>query len=157
MRIYIPATPFDLGQNKVTARVVHAVTKELLKVMPDEEAEIIEAVAFNAATDASVDLIPRLMEEEPDIHPRRVVISADVPDAWLEMGSGLPTALRLTRDVEWARVACFHVDGWEAEEDVKKAPANDEAFERLTEEDLLWFDITERAGCAEELRATYRV
>jgi hypothetical protein len=77
---------------------------------------------------------------------RRVVITADVPEAVVESvdDAHAPSVVRLTTTIGWDDVACAHVDEKAAEPDVTAAlDGDDDAMERLAERDLLWYDASE--------------
>lgn len=162
VRIYLPSTLDELGAGDLGPRVVHAVTSALRAALPDEDEEGLEYAAQLLAADDSLDLLGT-----PGTRGRRrVVIAADVPEALVEVlteqadddapgAAGAPgtehapSAVRLTSRIPWRRVACAHVDEGAAERDVVAALAGDEqAVERLTERDLLWYDVTELSTLA---------
>ena len=161
MRLYIPATLADLTVTPVasegdgsdpapalSARRAHAVTPALRDALPDEDEETWEYAAQLAAAD---DSLVRLAGE-PDSPTLRLVLAVDVePDAVGPVAPGAgddvaPSAVELLVSVTWAELACAHVDEVEAAADVRAAlDGDDEAFERLAERDLLWYDATELA------------
>lgn len=150
MRVYLPATIAQLIHPEGLApRVVHAVTPRLRAALPDEDDEGLEYAAQLLAADDSVDVL-----EDTDVR-RRVVVAADVPDTVVEALEGddvAPSAVRLVSAVSWSDVACAHVDEEAAEDDVAAARSGDEdAFERLADRDLLWFDVTELTTLAQSL------
>ncbi len=148
VRIYIPATSADVSKEDLLPRLVHAVTRELEHAMPAEGEEVLESVAMGAAADDSLRILTALAQGGETIRPLRVVIVADVADSRVEPVSGddlLPTARRLVRPVGWDAVASIHVDDDEALEDLLAAIGGDEqAFERVADEDLMWYDVEER-------------
>ena len=148
VRIYIPATSADVSKEDLLPRLVHAVTRELEHAMPAEGEEVLESVAMGAAADDSLRILTALAQGGETIRPLRVVVVADVADSRVEPGSGddlLPTARRLVRPVGWDAVASIHVDDDEALEDLLAAIGGDEqAFERVADEDLMWYDVEER-------------
>lgn len=155
MRIYLPATASDLAAVAVTVRRAHAVTKALVAALPEEDEEGLEVSASLCAADSSLVLLAEpASSDEPD---RRVVIAADVSaDAVTEVPAGedvLPGTVEVTEPVGWDDVAAVLIDEADAEADVRAARAGDEeAFERAAEADLLWYDVSERAALAAELR-----
>lgn len=155
MRIYLPATASDLAADAVTVRRAHAVTKALVAALPEEDEEGLEVSASLCAADSSLVLLAEpASSDEPD---RRVVIAADVSaDAVTEVPAGedvLPGTVEVTEPVGWDDVAAVLIDEADAEADVRAARAGDEkAFERAAEADLLWYDVSERAALAAELR-----
>ena len=148
VRIYIPATSADVSKEDLLPRLVHAVTRELEHAMPAEGEEVLESVAMGAAADDSLRILTALAQGGETIRPLRVVVVADVADSRVEPASGddlLPTARRLVRPVGWDAVASIHVDDDEALEDLLAAIGGDEqAFERVADEDLMWYDVEER-------------
>ncbi|MFC2267294.1 MAG: DUF6912 family protein [Peptidiphaga sp.] len=148
VRIYIPATSADVSKEDLLPRLVHAVTRELEHAMPAEGEEVLESVAMGAAADDSLRILTALAQGGETIRPLRVVVVADVADSRVEPVSGddlLPTARRLVRPVGWDAVASIHVDDDEALEDLLAAIGGDEqAFERVADEDLMWYDVEER-------------
>ena len=148
VRIYIPATSADVSKEDLLPRLVHAVTRELEHAMPAEGEEVLESVAMGAAADDSLRILTALAQGGETIRPLRVVVVADVADSRVEPVSGddlLPTARRLVRPVGWEAVASIHVDDDEALEDLLAAIGGDEqAFERVADEDLMWYDVEER-------------
>ena len=148
VRIYIPATSADVSKEDLLPRLVHAVTRELEHAMPAEGEEVLESVAMGAAADDSLRILTALAQGGETIRPLRVVVVANVADSRVEPVSGddlLPTARRLVRPVGWDAVASIHVDDDEALEDLLAAIGGDEqAFERVADEDLMWYDVEER-------------
>ena len=148
VRIYIPATSADVSKEDLLPRLVHAVTRELEHAMPAEGEEVLESVAMGAAADDSLRILTALAQGGETIRPLRVAVVADVADSRVEPVSGddlLPTARRLVRPVGWDAVASIHVDDDEALEDLLAAIGGDEqAFERVADEDLMWYDVEER-------------
>ena len=116
--------------------------------MPAEGEEVLESVAMGAAADDSLRILTALAQGGETIRPLRVVVVADVADSRVEPVSGddlLPTARRLVRPVGCDAVASIHVDDDEALEDLLAAIGGDEqAFERVADEDLMWYDVEER-------------
>jgi len=152
VRIYLPAVLTELGTaTPLSARLVHAVTPALRAELPDEDEEGLEYAALLLAADDSLDLLRQA--GAPSV-PRRVVVSADVPDGVVETVDDphAPSVVRLGAAVGWADVACAHVDERAAEADVRAAAAgDDDAAERLAERDLLWYDVTELPRLARDV------
>lgn len=162
MRIYVPATLDELGSATVTAtgarwtvapRDAHAVTGALTAALPDEDVEGREYAAFLAAAHDSLALVAA----RPDAPPVRVVVSLEVPDSAVSSGAvdahdgddAAPSAVRVVRELTVPIVA-VHVDEPEAADDVRAMlaaadddPAFDDALQRITDRDLLWYDATE--------------
>lgn len=135
---------------------MHAATPELEREIGPEDPEYLEAVAMNAAADDSL----RLASADAGAAPARVVIAAEVgglaaasADHSRAGGEGLlPTACYLEVPLEWNRVDSIHVDSDEVAADVQLARGgDDEAFERVAEEDLMWYDVAERDLLAREM------
>ena len=131
MRVYLPATTTvlrDLVDDGVLPgpHTVFAVTPELRSFYEVSDAEAdteeLEYAALLAAARASL----RLLDVDPFAARRRVVVAADVAD-----GSVHPLddpdvdrgAVRVEGDLEIRNVASAHLDGEEAEEDVRAAVA----------------------------------
>lgn len=155
MRIYIPLTPGDLV-SAVEPRLVHAVTPELKRAVPYEDAEGWEMIATLAAADDSLRLLAAGRTR------RRMVCVAEVPDRSLEPAlqsaaepaAELPTARRLIASVDWQDVETILVDEPGYEDLVSRALSGEEAaFAATGDIDLLWYDVVERADLAAELGA----
>ncbi|PRY51829.1 hypothetical protein LY71_101201 [Geodermatophilus tzadiensis] len=169
MRIYLPATTSVLrtlvDEGRLTGpHTAFAVTPRLREfyAISDAEADLeeLEYAALLAAARASL----RLIDVDPTAARRRVVLAADVPDAAvapLDDPHTEPGAVRVTADVALADVASAHVDGAEAEEDVRAAVAvvleadlgSDDAqfvVDQAEGHDLAWY-ATQEIGAALEL------
>lgn len=147
MRIYIPAVIADLGEPSISSRVAHAVTPALQKEFPDDEDELLEAVAMNAAADDSLRRISLRLAESMNDVPLRCVVVAEMADFVLDVPplEALPTAVQLRAAVPWEQVESIHVDDLDAESDVAAAAHGDEAaFERTADDELMWYDVAER-------------
>jgi hypothetical protein len=129
VRVYLPATTtvlrtlVDEGRlpGPHTAFAVTDVLRQHYAVSDaDADTEELEYAALLAAARASL----RLLDNDPLAPRRRVVIAADVADATvstldephIEAG-----AVRVAADVDRRDVASVHVDGSDAEEDVRAA------------------------------------
>jgi hypothetical protein len=129
VRVYLPATTNvlrTLVDDGVLpgAHTGFAVTPELraFYALSDAEAdtEELEYAALLAAARASL----RLIDVDPGAARRRVVLAADVPDAAVSPVDDPDAdrgAVRVDRDVVLGDVASAHVDGADAEEDVRAA------------------------------------
>ena len=129
MRVYLPATTSVLGtlvdDGRLTGPLTaFAVTPGLREFYALSDAgadeEELEYAALLAAARASL----RLVDVDPSAARRRVVLAADVPDAAvvdIEDPDADRGAVRVTGDVALADVASAHVDGAEAEDDVRAA------------------------------------
>ncbi len=129
MRVYLPATMSVLrslvDEGRLTGpHTAFAVTPQLREffALSDAEADVeeLEYAALLTAARASL----RLLDIDPLAPRRRVVLAADVPDdavtpmddPHVERG-----AVRVTAAVRMQDVASAHIDGEEAEEDVRAA------------------------------------
>lgn len=129
MRVYLPATMSVLrslvDEGRLTGpHTAFAVTPQLREffALSDAETDVeeLEYAALLTAARASL----RLLDIDPLAPRRRVVLAADVPDEavtpiddpHVERG-----AVRVTADVRMHDVASAHIDGEEAEEDVRAA------------------------------------
>ena len=169
MRIYLPATTSVLRTLVDEGRLpgphtAFAVTPRLREfyAISDAEADLeeLEYAALLAAARASL----RLIDVDPTAARRRVVLAADVPDAAVSPFDDPhtePGAVRVAADVALADVASAHVDGAEAEEDVRAAVAvvleadlgSDDAqfvVDQAEGHDLAWY-ATQEIGAALEL------
>jgi hypothetical protein len=129
VRVYLPATTTTLRSLVDEGRLAgpltaFAVTPELRRfyARSDAEADVeeLEYAALLAAARASL----RLLDVDPFAARRRVVVSADVPDAAvtpIEDADADAGAVRIAADVALADVASAHIDGAEAEDDVRAA------------------------------------
>jgi uncharacterized protein DUF6912 len=129
VRVYLPATTsvlrtlVDDGRlaGPLTAFAVTPGLREFYTVSEAEaDTEELEYAALLAAARASL----RLIDVDPTAARRRVVVAADVPGAAVsevedpDVDRG---AVRVTVDVSLRDVASAHVDGAEAEDDVRAA------------------------------------
>ncbi len=140
MRIYIPGRTSDFAEMTFGADIVHLVSDALRAELHEDDDEYLEMVATLAAADDS------LRAATAD-SPLRVVIAADVPESALDLpaGDNLPTARVLTAPVTWDDVAAILMDDDSAADLNSRAISGDEAaFEASEDNDLLWFDPTER-------------
>jgi hypothetical protein len=129
VRVYLPATTNVLrtlvDEGRLTGPLTaFAVTPGLREFYALSDAgadeEELEYAALLAAARASL----RLVDIDPSAARRRVVLAADVPDsavAEIEDPDADRGAVRITGDVPLAGVASAHVDGAEAEGDVRAA------------------------------------
>lgn len=129
MRVYLPATTTVLrtlvDEGLLTGpHTAFAVTPQLREFYersdPRADVEELEYAALLTAARASL----RLLDVDPAAARRRIVLAADVPDdqvtpmddPHVERG-----AVRVAADVRMQDVASAHIDGSEAEEDVRSA------------------------------------
>ena len=129
MRVYLPATTSVLrtlvDDGRLTGPLTgFAVTPALRDFYALSDAgadeEELEYAALLAAARASL----RLIDVDPSAARRRVVLAADVPDTAVTELDDPDTdrgAVRVVGDVPLADVASAHVDGADAEDDVRAA------------------------------------
>jgi hypothetical protein len=129
VRVYLPATTttvrtlLDEGQLG-GPHTAFAVTDELRRFYVTSDAEADEGELEYAALLAAARASLRLIDVDPTAARRRVVVAADVPDSAVrpiaedddERG-----AVRVEADVRLRDVASAHIDGSEAEDDVRAA------------------------------------
>ena len=132
MRVYVPATTTLLrslvDDGELTGpRTAFAVTRQLRGFYAHSEAdadgEELEYAALLAAARASL----RLLDLDPFAARRRVVLAADVPDSAVtpldEDAHNERGAVRVEADIRMQSVASAHLDGADAEDDVRAAVA----------------------------------
>ena len=131
MRVYVPATTTVLRTLVDTGELpgphtAFAVTEQLRRFYElsdgDADVEELEYAALLAAARASL----RLLDVDPFAARRRVVLAADVADAAVRPIDGDEEergAVRIEVSVLLGDVASAHVDGAEAETDVRAAVA----------------------------------
>jgi hypothetical protein len=161
-RIYVPATLIALSPlgnrgallapDPRLGLVAHAVTPHLREWYAEADEEELEYVAFTRAAQDAL----QLLQADPSAPPRRVVVSADVPEneianASSELGSSL---VHIATPLEFGAVAAIHTDGAAAESDVRAAAAvvldaiagdPDAQFvvDSAEDHELEWYDVTE--------------
>jgi hypothetical protein len=129
LRVYLPATTSLLRTLVEEGRLVgphtaFAVTPQLREffALSDAEADTEELEYAGLLTAARASL--RLLDNDPLAPRRRVVVAADVPDdAVLPMDDPHVErgAVRVTADIRMPDVASAHIDGADAEKDVRAA------------------------------------
>ncbi len=129
MRIYLPATTVVLRTLVDEGRLAgphtaFAVTPQLREFFAlsdaDADLEELEYAALLTAARASL----RLLDIDPLAPRRRVVVAADVPDdavAAMDDPHVERGAVRVSADVRLQDVASAHIDGVDAEDDVRAA------------------------------------
>ncbi len=129
MRVYLPATTSVLrtlvDEGRLTGPLTaFAVTPGLREFYALSEAgadeEELEYAALLAAARASL----RLIDIDPSAARRRVVVAADVPDSAVRPIDDPDTdrgAARVEADLRVRDVASAHIDGADAEDDVRAA------------------------------------
>ena len=135
MRVYLPSTLsglrrlLDTGQLGDPPLPAYAVTPALREWYAEGDEEELEYVAMTLAGRASIRLLDRALLLQPGLAARRVVVVAEV-------GAVDPApdvdraAVRVLEPVPTRLVQAVHVDGAEAEQDVRAAA------EALVEADL---------------------
>lgn len=164
MRVYLPSTFAGLRRLLVHGELgdpplpAFAVTDALRADYTGADDEELEYVALTRAAAASV----RLLDADPDVVRRRVVVAAEVADALVSPATHVdPAAVRVTAAVAMARVVSAHVDDPGAVPDVTAAAdavvamdlGGEEAafaFEQAEGHELLWF-ATQEIGPLVEL------
>lgn len=129
MRVYLPATTSVLRRlvddgllaGPHTAFAVTPQLREFFAVSDAEaDTEELEYAALLTAARASL----RLLDVDPLAPRRRVVVAADVPDEAVEPMDDPHVergASRVTADIRMQDVASAHIDGEDAEDDVRAA------------------------------------
>lgn len=129
VRVYLPATTSVLRTLLDEGRLAgpstgFAVTPELRRFYELNDAaadlEELEYAALMGAARASL----RLLDVDPFAARRRVIVAADVADAAVSPVDDVDVdrgAVRVASDVELSSVVSAHVDGEEAEADVRAA------------------------------------
>jgi hypothetical protein len=140
-RIYIPANAEMLAHLAAHGEVkpvlnVHTVTAWLEREAPNADIEDLEYTAFADAALASVALLV-------DQAPRRVVISADVPDDLVSEEPG-STAAQFDGSVKLKKVAAIHMDDAAAAVEIAAELLSGEPdLERIESNVLDWYAPTE--------------
>lgn len=124
MRIYLPATTtvlrrlLDSGEIGPAPLRAFAVTPEVREFYLDADIEELEYVALRDAAAASL----RMIDSDPTVPRRRIVVAADVPDVEVRALEDLDRALvELSAPVPLRLVAAAHADTAEAEDAVRAA------------------------------------
>ena len=159
VRVYLPATLPLLARLRADQRLPlpsgdtgHAVTAELREWYAEGDEEELEYVAFTRAAQDSL----HLLRHDPQAPARRVVIAVDLAagvavPADRDLGSSV---VRLGEQVTMAEVASIHVDGKDAEPDVRAAadavveaaagdPDAQFTVDGAEDHELEWYDPTE--------------
>lgn len=124
MRIYLPSTLSLLtdlragGETGPPPLTAFAVTGSLREWYADADTDELEHAAFTDAARASL----RLLDADPIAVPRRVVVSADVPGTVVSVHPELDrSVVRVSEAVPISQLVSLHVDGVDAEADVRAA------------------------------------
>ena len=160
MRVYLASTlPLLARARGVLALTdgpgaAYAVTPTLREWYAEGDLEELEYAAMSAAARASLSLLA----EDPSAVRRRVVLAADVPEAWVrpvtDVGPDDRARVAVSAPVPWSALASIHVDGYEAEpvvaaaaEAVRAAAEGDEdaqfVIDGAEDESLLWYAVQE--------------
>jgi hypothetical protein len=129
VRVYLPATTTVLrtlvDEGALPGpHTAFAVTPQLRQFYERSDAEADEEELEYAALLAAARASLRLIDIDPAAARRRVVVAADVPDAAVQPIDDPDTdrgAARVQADVRVRDVASAHIDGADAEEDVRAA------------------------------------
>lgn len=141
MRVYLPSTLsglralLDDGELGPPPLPAFAVTPALVEWYAEGDTEELEYVATTLAARASIRLLDRALLLEPGLLARRVVVVAEV-DETEPVPDVDRAAVRVLEPVPLRKVQAVHVDGLEAEADVRAAA------EALVEADLGSEDAT---------------
>lgn len=160
MRVYLPTTLTRLAAAAAAGAfapvtgaglTAHAVTPAVREWYTEGDLEELEYAVLTDAAQTSL----RLLAEDDDAAPRRVVVAAELPDPAVRPAPvDGRSRVRLAAPVPMDAVASVHVDEPEAEPIVAVAvralPAadagDDDALFALDEAeacDLLWYDVSE--------------
>ncbi len=129
MRVYLPATTTVLrtlvDEGALPGpHTAFAVTPQLRQFYDVSDAEADEEELEYAALLAAARASLRLIDIDPSAARRRVVVAADVPDSAVRPIDDQDTdrgAVRVEADLRVRDVASAHIDGADAEEDVRAA------------------------------------
>lgn len=123
MRVYLPATAAELrmllDDGALPAGLTaFAATPGLREWYTDDDVEELEYAALLEAARGSL----RLLDADPSVPRRRIVVAADVPDADATVRDDLDRGVvRLATAVPLSEVAAVHVDDSDAEQVVAVA------------------------------------
>ncbi len=136
MRVYLPATLTTaarlLAEGSIDVGVATAVTADLRLAVDSSEEEDLEHDALLDAAELSLALVTA----DPSTARRRVVLAADVPEAWVVPAPELGAAVvRLRESVPLTSIASVHVDEAAAQDRVAAGTVDDL--------DLLWYAVQE--------------
>lgn len=153
MRIFVPFEINDLCSTQISPRLVHGVTKKLVRAFPNADQEELEYVATMAAADDSL----RLLDSSGVRGFRRIVGVVEAPNSLLALPSAgddvLETGIFLEMPLEIAKFESFLVDEPGNEALVRQAIFGDEsAFLQTGDIELLWYDAIERSDLFQELQ-----
>jgi hypothetical protein len=158
-RVYLPATiallsrlRIDGGLRLPSGLTGHAVTAELREWYTEGDEEELEYLAFTRAAQDAL----HLLGQDPQTPPRRAVIAVDVSSRRvvpIDRALGA-SAVGIGEHLDLTDVAAIHVDGKDAEVDVRaaaaaldRAAAGDEdaqfTVDGAEDYELEWYDLTE--------------
>jgi hypothetical protein len=126
MRVYIPSTVAGLHRLLADQAIqplsgtAFALTPRLREAYAAGDDEELEYVAMTEAARASLRLLANELVDDPKAIPRRVVVSADVPDATLRPDLD-DAVVRISGPVPMTRLAAVHLDLAEAQDPVRAA------------------------------------
>jgi hypothetical protein len=160
MRVYLPCTLPVLAGLLDTTEIGpaplrgYAVTPALREWYHSGDLEELEYVAMAQAARASL----RLLRDDPDAAPRRIVLAVELPDDQLSRVTGLddPALVQVSDPVSWQLVVSGHVDDAQAADDIRaavaalpKADDGDDDAQFIVDgaegHDLLWYASQELA------------
>lgn len=157
MRVYLPGTVATLRELARSSAVgappitAFAVTPGLREWYVDDDIDELEYAAAGEAARASL----RLLSADAGAVPRRVVLSAEIPDDQVEIRDDLDRGVvRLRASVSIERVAALHIDELDAEQIIAAAAASIDAADLGDDEaqaavddaegyELAWFAVQE--------------
>ncbi|HZR50704.1 MAG TPA: hypothetical protein VFB06_14435 [Streptosporangiaceae bacterium] len=126
MRVYVPSTIPGLAAilrvGQVRAGMAYAVTPALREAYASGDTEELEYVALIAAARASL----RLLADDPEAPPRRVVLAADVYDdrvSWTAEPDADPASVTVTAPIPTSKLVSGHIDDLQAAQDIQQAVA----------------------------------
>ncbi|MGD0686091.1 MAG: hypothetical protein ABSA03_13350 [Streptosporangiaceae bacterium] len=127
MRVYLPCTLPALARLLASADIGpaplrgFAVTPALREWYVSGDLEELEYVAMTAAARASL----RLLLDDPDSPPRRVVLAVEIPDERVvtTTGPGDPALVEIDQEIPVRLVVSGHIDDPGAADDIRAAVA----------------------------------
>jgi hypothetical protein len=145
-RVYLPMTATRLREAQERGSFgpaplrAHAVTPAVAEALGDDEER-----EYAALTAAALAAVPLLAADDP---PLRLVAAVDVAAWERDDRDDDPTAVQLTHEVPWKRLAAVLADSPEAAEAVLRARAagpgpDDPALEACLDHELGWFATQE--------------
>jgi hypothetical protein len=124
MRVYLPSTlpglAATLRDGQLQTQVAFAVSPALWEAYASGDQEELEYVALTAAARASL----RLLAEDPQAPPRRVVLAVEVDDGLVAVspqGQEDPAHVTISGPVPAGKLVSAHVDDEQAASDIRAA------------------------------------